>query len=461
MPRTTQARAQRNITDINFIDEYARFLQDKSYGAAASARKGFRRHLKQIVIESHVRYVDTYMGFCVDCWQPNRSNQMYSDYTRRGKVCYSCTRNYNHCSPCNTYYRTDSDSAVNRHTHDRNCCRSSATNFTLNSGGDTIAQDTRFTVTLPSGEISDVGISTIRSRITGWAYDWYHDNYDSSYRDEALNDRVSAQYNDMCEMARNVQTEVGTAWQAKNGNFTKRLSRYAYNKYKLKLPPELLTQIGNIASEHSVGKSYSLEITRQLNLPARDFVHEGSCWWSSYSASRCILKTNGGFGLRSYSGSGRVEGRAWVMPLKVNPNLEPGHRNYFVPTYDTSEPAAYVVFNGYGELNGYAPSRVLSQIVGMTYRKISWSAGSMYVNGDSAYLIAPEELASRYTDGGISIDPEVHSTLYRQEAPARKAAATRATINAITQSVGVLTTSFADLATSTTTATRVMENTNA
>ena len=83
-----------------------------------------------------------------------------------------------------------------------------------------------------------------------------------------------------------------------------------------------------------------------------------------------------------------------------------------VPTFNTETPDAYIVFNGYGELSGYAGARIVASMNGMTYRKIDFSAEPMYVNNASGYLVAPEEIAKDYTDGSITMYPDSHSNLY-------------------------------------------------
>jgi hypothetical protein len=39
----------------------------------------------------------------------------------------------------------------------------------------------------------------------------------------------------------------------------------------------------------------------------------------------------------------------------------------------------------------------------------------MYVNGDAGYLVAPEEIAERYTDGDVSLSVAQHSDLFNTE----------------------------------------------
>jgi hypothetical protein len=54
-------------------------------------------------------------------------------------------------------------------------------------------------------------------------------------------------------------------------------------------------------------------------------------------------------------------------------------------------------------------------MAGMTYRKVDLTLNPMYVNSDSGYLVAPEEIAEPYTDGRYSVSMDQHSDLYYQE----------------------------------------------
>jgi len=204
---------------------------------------------------------------------------------------------------------------------------------------------------------------------------------------------------------------IGAQWQARDGNYAKRLSRHAYKAHQLKLTPEVMSQVGTIARDHSTAVSVTIEVSRELNESAGYWYHEDSCWWNSYSESRCALKTNGGFGLRSFSTGdpyADVTGRAWVLPLRLNEN------GYPLPTFDTRTPDAFVVFNGYGDLSGYTPARILAHMAGWTYRKIGFECNPMYVNA-GGYLIAPEDIAGRYTDGSLHLSVDQHARLYDDE----------------------------------------------
>jgi hypothetical protein len=184
--------------------------------------------------------------------------------------------------------------------------------------------------------------------------------------------------------------------------------------YNIKLSPEILAQVGCIARDNSGSQSsFAVEVTRDLNQDASDFYHDGSCWWTDYAESRCALKTNGGFGLRTFTEWNGVSGRAWVMPLRQLPHGSLG------PTFDTVNPDAFMVFNGYGDLSGYAAARIMAHMTGGTYRKTDFSCEPMYINNKSGYLIAPEEIAGQYEGKGVYPDVSTHADLFRDEQAAR------------------------------------------
>jgi hypothetical protein len=242
------------------------------------------------------------------------------------------------------------------------------------------------TVSLPAGEIDSEGILAIYRLLVR------NDLYDVAYM-------VTAE-------------TIGTTWQTREGNYTKRLSRAAYKATGKGLSPEIMSEIGTIARDHSKPVDFAIEVTRDLNQSAADFYHEDSCWWSSHSESRCALKSNGGIGLRSYDapGPGGVSGRAWIMPLKADwTNLQPTDKPNLRPTSDTVNPDAFIVFNGYGALSGYIPARILAHMAGMTYRKIAFDCDPMYVNSTAGYLVAPEAIATHFTDGSLYLSVDQHN----------------------------------------------------
>jgi hypothetical protein len=220
------------------------------------------------------------------------------------------------------------------------------------------------------------------------------------------------------DLASGLEDALGGQWQTKEGNYTKRLSKLAYKSHGLKIPPAVLSQVGCIARDNSTGVDFAIEVTRDLNLSAEEFYHEDSCWWQSYSESRCSLKSNGGIGMRTFGGPyGEVRGRAWIMPLR----LVDGE---LVATFDSLTPDGFMVFNGYGDLSGYTPARIVSHMAGMTYRKISFDCSPMYVNNGSGYLVTSEEIANQYaTKGRLTLNASVHSNLHHKEEVATLVAA--------------------------------------
>lgn len=408
-------------------------------GHRSSAKHGFLVYLRGIVREPDAI---TEVVFCVDCGDPvwqDETDAARGDSTDRicescsdnwdscchcenrfpgdeltetlaeDRVCESCRVNsYSYCDECEGYYP---DSRVDDHEHgdfSGDCCEAPARTFTLRNDGEApLANDTRAVITLPSGVIPPEGIFQIarylRQQQDGLGPFDRDKYYQLSYDLDVLGDK----------------------WQAKEGNFTKRLSRHAYKKYALKIEPEVLSQVGCIARDHS-GKqtSAAVELTRELNLSAEAFGHGDSCWWgSTYGESRCALKSNGGLGMRSFSEDGYVTGRAWVMPLRLSagPHLK--------PTFDTENPDAFMVFNGYGELSGYTAARILAHMAGWTYRKTGFRCSPMYVNA-GGYLVAPEETAAPYTDGSLDLYLSAHANLHNvEQEEAEKARTEKETLN--------------------------------
>lgn len=322
--------------------------------------------------------VDEHYRQCYDC------DDLVSDFSFVNGddcVCRRCLdNNYGYCDECETYYHHDSSD----HDHDDSDCDCSppVIGFAMPNGDETLRNDTRIRVSLPAGFLDDEGVGRVKDYLRR------EGEYDAARLVEGL----------------------GREWQTSEGNLTKRLSRALYKHNGGKLTPTMLSAVGNIASEHSRGSDFHIEITRDLNMSPGDFAHEGSCWWGEYNAGRCALKTNGGFGLRTFHAEyDDVAGRAWVMPLRVTPT------GNLIPTFDAEGADAFVVFNGYGELEGYNPARIVAHLAGMTYRKIGFSASHMWVNNDSAYLVGSEDIVQPHTDGSLRLSLEQHADLYDAE----------------------------------------------
>lgn len=273
-------------------------------------------------------------------------------------------------------------------------CVSPALEFTIPRGRSPLANDRRIAVSLPVGEISEQGLEEIRLQVQNHPWDT------GLYGDEALR---------WAQMAGQLHT-LGSQWKDAEGmSYTKRLSRMAYQEFQIKVLPSLLTQVGNIARAHYGGGDYRIAVTRDLNQPPEEFGYDGSCWWTSdHYTSRCAAKTNGVFGLRSFKFKS-VLGRSWVLPLRRDGVLKPT----FKPTFDAMKADAFVTFNGYGNLDGTTPARIMAHMTGLPYRKIDFGCDPMYVNSEAGYLLAAKEILDTTT--AIYLDVDRHANLYETE----------------------------------------------
>jgi hypothetical protein len=309
--------------------------------------------------------------------------------------CEDCCGCY-YCSSCNEMM--DCDDFCGECDHCTNCCgcrdncdcEAARQRFTFRNGDGAVANDERFTAELPAGLIDESGLGLVCDYVTRAIYDAQdppaaEGKYPEGFR----------HWGDVNTLVRSAIDEIGPLWQAKRGNFTKRLSS-ALHKRQIKLAPEMIAQVGNICRSHtSDNASWDVEFTRNLNLPAEDFYHEDSCWWQSYSESRCALKSWGGLGMRTFDSDGTVSGRAWVQPLNEYNEL----------TSDVATAKAFVVYNGYGELSGYTAARIIADMTGLTYKRIRFSAGVQYINSDG-YLVG-DQIACNATDE-ITIRRDAH-----------------------------------------------------
>lgn len=272
--------------------------------------------------------------------------------------CDTCVSDYcSYCDDCECYY---TGSYADDHDHHGCECEAPHRSFKFPADGHgLITEDERLVVELPKGTIDDQGVQRIKNLL---------------YSDLAF----GTDWN----IIETAVESVGSLWQTKRGNFTRRLAS-AFHKHETKIPPSTISEIGNVGRAHSSeDATWHIELTRDLNLSAEAFANEESCWWTGYSYARCALKNWGGLGLRTFSDDedSYASGRAWVQPL--NQDLK--------PTHDTENARAYVVYNGYGDLEGYVAARIIAHLTGNSYRKVEFGSDRQYVNGESGYLVADE-----------------------------------------------------------------------
>lgn len=297
----------------------------------------------------HVRLSDDSCSLCGEC----RDHCSCDSCSDCGDTVHNVCGDCGGCENCCNCGQDDDE--------DEGCqCDIPHINFRFPADGHgTITQDERLTVDLPKGTIDEEGLRVIEELViaeVGW-------------QDEhAVHEAIMT---------------IGPLWQTKRGNFTRRLSS-ALHKLGIKITATTLTEVGNRARQHSSDSaSWKIEFTRDLNMSAGDFYHEESCWFTggSYGESRCCLKNWGGLAIRTFAGRyNGVSGRAWVQPITSN----------LTPTHDTINAHAYMVYNGYGDLEGYVAARIVAHLTGLTYRKVGFYAGNQYINGEVGYLVADE-----------------------------------------------------------------------
>jgi hypothetical protein len=294
-----------------------------------------------------------------------------------GNICSDDLHRYVWCDQCEIYTNDGHDFHEDEPEEDedterctqRIVCEAPRLKFRFpNNGGLALANDQRETVILPAGLIAEEGISEIANYIMaemGWT-------------------STGRRYMEIIH-------GMDRRWQLREGNFTKRFAKAVHELGNGKLPTHVISEIGNIGRRHSTDTStWHVEFTRDLNRSAEDFYYGGSCWWTSHSISRCMLKQRGGLAIRSYSSNDRnaryrwtdnCTGRAFIMPLDI----------HLVPTHDTILAHAYVVFNSYGDLDGFLGGRVVAHLADRSYRKIIFQAGEtddIYINNNSGILVA-------------------------------------------------------------------------
>ena len=311
---------------------------------------------------------------CEDLYRSRAGMTWVGDYL----YCGSCRDDRcSFCDQCGDWFHDDDG-----HRHDEECgCVAPRPRFRFPANGrGSVGQDERLRVELPAGFIDTEGVDQIVARL--WS-------------------RLVAQPGPLVrheDVARTV-VALEQKWQTRRGNFTKRLSKALYERHGIKLAPGVLSEIGNLARQHSSdAATWPLEFTRDLNQPPEAFYNDDSCWWGCYRASRCALKSWGGLALRSYAEADDPAdcpaGRAWVQPL------DPGVR----PTHDAAGAHAYLVYNCYGNLEGYAAARLVAYLTSRTYRRIPCSLTGQYVNGNTAYLVADQATCERVDFVDVAYD---------------------------------------------------------
>ena len=138
----------------------------------------------------------------------------------------------------------------------------------------------------------------------------------------------------------------GPIWKTLKGTFPKRVSRYMYKTYNIKVRNALLQSIGNIAQQNSTQGDVVFDFTRRISWEAGDFRDNESCFWTDYGGSRIAMMRAGIGAIRIYNPGGTLgRGRAWFSPL----------------------PEGFILFNAYGIMQARTIANFLCQLFGEDY----------------------------------------------------------------------------------------------
>jgi len=382
---TAQHEHARRILSLRNVQRQTPwYLQDNLRWAWSNGQQD-RERFSEIIL----KLLDISLDWCEDCGGPELDE--LTTVNGSDDVCRRCLDNkYRQCSDCEEYvsewscangdtivcdgcieaYYWHCEHCDTHHHDDDHCpnhceCEADSQSFSFpNDGNPALANDCTTTITLPAGVIDNVGMRKIAMLV---------DDHDGPSW---------------------IVSTMDHRWQTREGNFTKRLSKAMYEGSQFKAPAALISEIGNLAQQHSARTAeYVISVSRDLNQSAEDWGHEGSCFWGSYWKSRCVLKSSGAIGIRAWDEYQCPVGRAWVMPLD----------SFGRPTRDAMRPAAYVVFNCYGKLNNYIAARLIAHMTGMTYKKIGFAVDGMYVNDETGYLVADQVTLDHFGESA-SID---------------------------------------------------------
>lgn len=180
--------------------------------------------------------------------------------------------------------------------------------------------------------------------------------------------------------------EIEWVWEVKTGKnrglLPRRISKFFYDKYKVKMPASVVEKVGVIASDNRQKSSekYVFQFTDTLVWERGDFGDDGSCWFSNCSMARPYLRGADGVAVQFFDpDTDAPMARCWLVPA--------------FPLKDT-----FVIFNGYGNgafrgqpLNTMSTVLAayfnLSKIRGHVHNGNVNTKSVFYLNGDS-YIFA-------------------------------------------------------------------------
>jgi hypothetical protein len=155
---------------------------------------------------------------------------------------------------------------------------------------------------------------------------------------------------------------------AYHGKLPKRVAAYLKAIYALKLTPEQISEIGNIARDHVLpGSTYLFDFTDKFDWSSGGFGDCGSCFWGCRDVARGVMEKVGVIAIRFYDALGYSGiGRAWLYKLS-----------------DTQ----WILFNAYGG-NTITYANIFAHFLrDVTDRQWEYDNVNLTVNGDAEGLI--------------------------------------------------------------------------
>lgn len=186
--------------------------------------------------------------------------------------------------------------------------------------------------------------------------------------------------------AYNLIKGVERVWKTKDGTYPKRVRRALY-KAGIKLTPKQVSEIGNIAREHSLIKqSFTYDYTDNFNWERGEFGDAGSCFWTDRENAKSVMMDNGFEAFRVYKNEDEGMARCWVKR----------YGNFII------------AFNGYGIETRHLAEMIrvaegLEQSIQISLTNNGCCDGLLYINNGEGYAIGND---IDFTSHDFNIDCE-------------------------------------------------------
>jgi hypothetical protein len=182
---------------------------------------------------------------------------------------------------------------------------------------------------------------------------------------------------------KHIFNEIGTDWMSKQGSWPKRFAKVFKKRRNQKFGNNLLSKIGQIARDScNLSQCESLTVTKDFDWTPGLYGDTSSCFWTSRSGAKFILRDADALALLLYGDSHRPMGRAWCVPYGND----------------------YIIFNAYareGEpITIVSFARILSDTFGFDcYRDIIFTNremedGPLWINGGLGFIVGNQNVST-------------------------------------------------------------------